>query len=67
MQAHVGCKLMLDASSCWMQAHVGWLLNIIDFFGSQQGGDIEQAIDVIKQKHAAVFEAISVLWKDKVL
>jgi hypothetical protein len=46
-----------------------WLvvyLNIHDWFGIRQT-EAERAIEVMKQKHAQSFEAIYVLWKDKVL
>jgi hypothetical protein len=50
------------ASSCWLVVY----LNIVDFFGNQQV-EIEREIAAIKRKHAASFDAIYVLWKDKVL
>jgi hypothetical protein len=46
-----------------------WLvvyLNIHDWFGIRQT-EAESAIALMKQKHAQSFEAIHVLWKDKVL
>ena len=41
-------------------------LNIHDLFGIRQT-EAESAIELMKQKHAQSFEAIYVLWKDKVL
>ncbi|HEX3229853.1 MAG TPA: hypothetical protein VHQ95_12840, partial [Pyrinomonadaceae bacterium] len=46
-----------------------WLvvyLNIHDWFGIRQT-EAESAIEITKQKHAQSFEAIYVLWKNKVL
>jgi hypothetical protein len=39
---------------------------MVDFFGARQA-ETEQAIKAVKQKHARSFEAVYVLWKDKVL
>jgi len=41
-------------------------LNIHDWFGIRQT-EAESAIEITKQKHAQSFEAIYVLWKNKVL
>jgi hypothetical protein len=46
-----------------------WLvvyLNLYDWFGIRQT-EAKSAIELMKQKHAQSFEAIYVLWKDKVL
>jgi hypothetical protein len=50
------------SSRSWLVVY----LNIHDRFGIRQT-EAESAIQLMKQKHAQSFEAIYVLWKDKVL